>query len=84
MKKGLFVAAMALALMFATDSYAQVIGKDIVTKNEISVSYGTLSNSEWIEVFQDVVTVMFRGETKQKSAVGPVSVEYFNRLTRVF
>lgn len=83
MKKGLFVAAMALALMFATDSYAQVIGKDIVTKNEISVSYGTLSNSEWIEVFQDVVTVMFGGETKQKSAVGPVSVEYFNRLTPV-
>ena len=83
MKKGLFVAAMALALMFATDSYAQVIGKDIVTKNEFSVAYGTLSNSEWVEVFQEVVTVMFGGETKQKSAVGPISAEYFYRVSPV-
>ena len=69
--------------MFATDSYAQVIGKDIVTKNELSVSYGTLSNSEWVEVFQEVVTVMFGGETKQKSAVGPISAEYFYRVSPV-
>ncbi len=83
MKKFITLAATALALMFATDSYAQVIGKDIITKNEISVSYGTLSNSEWIEVFQEVVTVMFGGKTKQKSAVGPISAEYFYRVSPV-
>ena len=83
MKKVITLAATALALMFATDSYAQVIGKDIITKNEISVSYGTLSNSEWIEVFQEVVTVMFGGKTKQKSAVGPISAEYFYRVSPV-
>ena len=85
MKKIFIVAATAavLALMSAADSYAQVIGKDIKTKNEIAVSYGTLSNSEWLEVFQEVVTVMFGGETKNKSAAGPVSAEYFHRLTPV-
>ena len=83
MKKVITLAATALALMFATVSHAQVIGKDIVTKNEISVSYGTLSNSEWIEVFGEVVTVMFGGETKTKGAVGPVSAEYFRRVSPV-
>lgn len=83
MKKVITLAATALALMFATDSYAQVIGKDIITKNEISVSYGTLSNSEWIEAFGEVVTVMFGGDTKTKNAFGPMSAEYFRRVSPV-
>ena len=85
MKRIFVVAASALtlALMFATDSYAQVIGKDIKTKNEISVSYGALSNSDWIEAFGEVVTVMFGGKTKQSSAVGPISAEYFYRVSPV-
>lgn len=85
MKRFFVVAASALtlALMFATDSYAQVIGKDIKTKNEISVSYGALSNSDWIEAFGEVVTVMFGGKTKQSSAVGPISAEYFYRVSPV-
>lgn len=83
MKKVFIVAAMALTLLSANDSCAQVIGKDIVNKNEFSVAYGVLSNSEWVEVFQEVVTVMFGGHTKQKSAVGPVSAEYFYRVSPV-
>ena len=83
MKKLFIVAAAALALLSAKDSCAQVIGKDIVNKNEFSVAYGVLSNSEWVEVFQEVVTVMFGGQTKQKSAVGPISAEYFYRVSPV-
>lgn len=83
MKKVFIVAAMALTLLSANDSCAQVIGKDIVNKNEFSVAYGVLSNSEWVEVFQEVVTVMFGGHTKQKSTVGPVSAEYFYRVSPV-
>ena len=82
--KRLFIAAsVLLALMAATKSHAQVIGKDIVNKNEFSLTYGTLSNSEWIEAFGEVVTVMFGGETKTKTAFGPMSAEYFRRLTPV-
>ncbi|MBO6222450.1 MAG: hypothetical protein J6N56_01545 [Bacteroidales bacterium] len=83
MKKFFIISSAMLATLFATNSYAQVAGKDIKTYNEVSVSYGTLSNSEWMEVIQEVVTVMFGGETKNNSAFGPVSVEYFRRLTPV-
>jgi hypothetical protein len=51
MKKYFIIASAILATLFATNSYAQVAGKDIKTKNEISVSYGALSNSDWIEAF---------------------------------
>ena len=83
--KRLFIAAsLLLALMAATESHAQVIGKDIVNKNEFSLTYGTLSNSEWIEAFGEVVTVMFGGDTKTKNAFGPMSAEYFRRVSPVF
>ena len=82
--KRLFVAAtLLIALMAATESHAQVIGKDIVNKNEFSLTYGTLSNSEWIEAFGEVVTVMFGGDTKTKTTFGPMSAEYFRRITPV-
>lgn len=82
--KNLFIAAgLLLALLFANDVKAQVIGKDIVNKNELSLTYGTLSNSEWIEAFGEVVTVMFGGETKTKNAFGPMSAEYFRRVSPV-
>ena len=82
--KRLFVAAtLLIALMAATESHAQVIGKDIVNKNEFSLTYGTLSNSEWIEAFGEVVTVMFGGDTKTKNTFGPMSAEYFRRVTPV-
>ncbi|MBR5398251.1 MAG: hypothetical protein IK103_00490 [Bacteroidales bacterium] len=82
--KNLFLAAgLLLALLFANDVKAQVIGKDIKTNNEFSLTYGTLSNSEWIEAFGEVVTVMFGGDTKTKTAFGPMSAEYFRRITPV-
>ena len=83
MKRLFIAAALLLALMAATESHAQVIGKDIKTNNEFSLTYGTLSNSEWIEAFGEVVTVMFGGDTKTKNAFGPMSAEYFRRLTPV-
>ena len=83
MKRMFTVAALLLALMAATESHAQVIGKDIKTNNEFSLTYGTLSNSEWIEAFGEVVTVMFGGETKTKTAFGPMSAEYFRRVSPV-
>ena len=82
--KNLFLAAgLLLALLFANDVKAQVIGKDIKTNNEFSLTYGTLSNSEWIEAFGEVVTVMFGGDTKTRNAFGPMSAEYFRRITPV-
>ena len=82
--KNLFIAAgLLLALLFANDVKAQVIGKDIKTNNEFSLTYGTLSNSEWIEAFGEVVTVMFGGDTKTRNAFGPMSAEYFRRITPV-
>ena len=57
------------------------------TKHEIAVSYGQLSNSDWMNVFDEILTAPFNGsgksDSKNENYFGPLAVEYFYNLNKV-
>ena len=73
MKKLLVLAA--AALMAATNVNAQNGYDD--TKHEVAISLGGASNSQWIDVFEDLTTAMFTGKLGDRDFDGPFSAEYF-------
>ena len=73
MKKFLFL---IVAAMFTSFSVKAQEGYDD-TKHEIAVSYGYLANSQWIDVFEDMATIMAGAKLDDEKLVGPLSVEYF-------
>ena len=73
MKKLLFL---VVAAMLTTFSVKAQEGYDD-TKHEIAVSYGYLANSQWIDVFEDMATIMAGAKLDDEKLVGPLSVEYF-------
>ena len=73
MKKLLVLAA--AALMAATNVNAQEGYDD--TKHEVAISLGGASNSQWIDVFEDLTTAMFTGKLGDRDFDGPFSAEYF-------
>lgn len=68
----------AATMMAATSVKAQIGYSD--TKHEVAVSLGGLSNSQWIDVFEDMINVMFNVSYDEADLFGPVSVEYFYHL----
>jgi len=78
MKKIILLAV--VALMTSTS----VLGQVEYPKNEVAVSYGALSNSNWMSVFEDIVTApvdaMANWQKKNESYFGSLSVEYFHRM----
>ena len=70
---------MVVASMMATMNVNAQEGYDD-TKHEVALSYGLYSNSQWIDVFEEVVTVIFGGEYENEKFVGPISAEYFYHL----
>lgn len=81
MKKVLFLAAVLLALFVSNNSNAQVVGKEIINKNEISLSYGVMSNSQWADFLENLYLVLVDAHTNTKRSIGPVGIEYFNHIT---
>ena len=75
MKKFLFLAMVAVAMMTVTDVKAQ---SD--SKHEIAVSYGVLSNSDWLNVFENVIGAIFGETYKDDIYFGPIGMEYFYHL----
>ena len=73
MKKILAMAA--VAMMTATGAQAQ--GYDYETKHEVAVSIGAWSNSEILDVFEEVGGIMFGARLDNEKFFGPVSAEYF-------
>lgn len=51
-------------------------------KHEVAISYGALSNSQIIDVFEEAITAPFQGNTtlKDDKFFGPISAEYFYHL----
>lgn len=51
-------------------------------KHEVAISYGALSNSQILDVFEEAITAPFRGGTtlKDDKFFGPISAEYFYHL----
>ena len=51
-------------------------------KHEVAISYGALSNSQILDVFEEAITAPFQGGTtlKDDKFFGPISAEYFYHL----
>ena len=62
-------AVLSAAGMHAQESYK---------RNEIAVSYGLLSNSQWLDVFEKVLTAPLHTKVKTTNDhfIGPVTLEY--------
>ena len=76
MKKILMMAV--TAILAATGVQAQNGYEE--TKHEVAVGFGALSNSQWIDVFEDVsLTSITAGQARfnNEHFSGPISVEYF-------
>ena len=64
-----------VAMMTAMNVNAQNGYDD--TKHEVAISLGGASNSQWIDVFEDLTTAMFTGKLGDRDFDGPFSAEYF-------
>lgn len=51
-------------------------------KHEISLSYGWLSTSDWLNIYEELIKAPFSGSQQQRneSYYGPIAGEYFYRL----
>lgn len=47
------------------------------TKHEIGVTYGILSNSQWIDALEEVVGLMVGATFSNEKFTGPIGIEYF-------
>ena len=50
---------------------------DMETRHEVAVSYGTVPNSIWIDVYTDIIPAMFGETHKTKNRIGPIGLEYY-------
>jgi len=76
MKKFFLITVTAL---MATTSVKAQNGYDN-TKHEVAISYGIDSNSQMLDAFENVGGIMFGGEFKNESFIGPIAAEYFYRI----
>ena len=66
---------LVVAMMTAMNAQAQNNGYD--TKHEVAVSYGIDSNSQIIDVFEEIGGAMFGAKLENEKFFGPISAEYF-------
>ena len=76
MKK--FVLLVAVAMLTVTSVNAQSDASD--SKHEIAVSYGSLSNSDWLNIFENVIGAIFGEKYEDDTFFGPIGLEYFYHL----
>ncbi|MCR4602778.1 MAG: hypothetical protein K5683_04515 [Prevotella sp.] len=74
--KKTFGFCMLSVLLACTAFSAQAGGYDYDKKHEIAISFGAMSNSNWIDLYEDI-TVAGLVEFGDDSFMGPLSVEYF-------
>ncbi len=73
------IACVAVAMMTTLSVNAQAFEN----KHEISISYGQLANSDWMNIFEDILTVPFQGAKRENETYyGPIGVEYLYRLDK--
>ena len=73
MKIKYLLAALAICAFVSVPAQAQ----DEDTRHEVSVSYGGIPNSIWIDAFTDIVPAMFGEKHETKHRIGPVGLEYY-------
>jgi len=72
---------MIVAAMMATTSVQAQNGYED-TKHEVGVSYGYLSNSQWIDIFEEMTLIIFGSNLDNETFIGPISAEYFYRAKK--
>lgn len=75
MKKLFMMLVVAMMATFVT--YAQEGYDD--TKHEIAISVGVYSNSQWLDVYENMVSAITGVKFDDESFTGPISAEYFYR-----
>ena len=73
-----FLLLVAVAMMTVLGAQAQVY--DYETKHEVAVSYGIDSNSQIIDVFEEIGGAMFGAKLENEKFFGPISAEYFYHI----
>lgn len=68
----------AVAMMTAMGAQAQ--NYDYETKHEVAVSIGLYSNSQIIDLYEEIGGAIFGATLENERFVGPLSVEYFNHV----
>ena len=51
------------------------------TRHEISISYGGIPNSLWMDITSDVISSMFGATYEHSGVVGPIGLEYHYRAS---
>ena len=74
MKIKCLLAALAFSSIFCLPVQAH---NDMETRHEVAVSYGTVPNSIWIDVYTDLIPAMFGETHKTKNRIGPIGLEYY-------
>lgn len=84
--KALNVCMLAAAMMVCC-TVAKAEQTDYDNKHEVALSYGCLSNSSFLSVYEDMLNILVtagHGYLDDKAFIGPIGVEYFYRLNKVF
>jgi hypothetical protein len=67
---------MVVAAMFVSSSMNAQNGYDD-TKHEVAISYGGLSTSQWVDIFETIGGLMVGMNLENEVVTGPISAEYF-------
>ena len=70
-----------MVMMTAVSAQAQKFSYN--GKHEVAVSYGWVSNSNILDVFEDAITGMGGATYDNESFTGPIAIEYFYRTSPV-
>ena len=73
------ILVMIAAAMMAVTSVNAQNGYDD-TKHEVAVTYGVGSTSQWLDVYEEMGTIIFGASYSDSEFTGPYSVEYFYHM----
>ena len=76
MKIKFLFAALAISALVCVSAQAQD-----EPRHELSVSYGFLPNSIWLDITSDVFGSLFGSEYEHSAATGPIGLEYYYRTS---
>ena len=83
MKIKCLLAILAMSTMLCVPARAQEETNEVQTPHEISLSYGALPNSIWIDALTDIVPAMFGHKYENTSYVGPIGLEYYYHTSQL-
>lgn len=74
MKIKFLLAALAISALVSVPVQAQ---DEMETRHEIGITYGTVPNSVWVDIYTDVIEAMFGESHDNNKYYGPFGLEYY-------